>query len=524
MLFNKKNKARESVVEAFEREGERIQKSTELPLFEHVFASMPNPPQEDVEGSEFLTLVGKNFSSVRSAANNFLHLVHMIMINKHLKNKSVCVDFQRHFEFNMLEDGIDIKVLLVDQRRNESKEITYENMEYVLTTLLEELNVFQEHKENQEYEFVLYDTSFLREPSTFETTEEKQIRYRKIDELYMQLKRSGRFTRDQLTVIYKLMHMGYDINCFACYLFLPSDMQFLASIYSISVQAQLGDAKKLEDFLRNFRRFCEKNFKKTFSSSQFSRVFTAANEGQQEEMLRDPDFDVLFLLDALIDEALASADATTRYTIDGKTYIVTAHMIYDAAGKFQKTKWKIELEGEQSGAPRTVIFDTTIHELNFSKEPACFLKELCPHEKIAKVSKVEEKSGPVDIASEIARLYYKTIEDYYRTEDTNVCNILSICNGDEFLFMPKKYLDGRKEVNGKHPVQTKYGAKIVLKTVAGKQVAFFDISTVTSNGMFVPQVKGDLTKVEYYYKVATGVSVIPGTEKFQQIIDSIMQS
>lgn len=636
-----------------ERKKEILEDATSL-NFEKVYSSMPNPPQEVIEESEFLTLIRNDFSTPYAAAADFTNAIFIEMKNKNIPKKTVSIDANRYFEFTLIEDGTDMDIFLVNTQKGTRRELGYDKIREELFSLFEELHAFSEWKNYKDYKYVLYDTSYQKLDGQVETEEEKQLRYKKIDEQYLKLKRDGFFTEDQLKVLYKLMHMDYDINCFSCPLYSVQQMYFLASIYAMA-STNVDEKPKLENFLRSFNEFCSNNFKHQFTISEFSRLFEAANEGKIMDLINHPDFEIVFKLDYLLDAARDSLGGIYKYNLNNQTFIISVSDKKDLDGYLTETNWKIELEDPNpESTSTTLLYDSTIHEFDLHSEPlniftkAYYQKhkiqdqnefiDVCMNEvrkaiqdennrnndmvldlndgsklKISgiiytegseqliygdeasygcevflykpnrepkliysdnsarsfhnaeKISNVIEAAGgllsregffkeqrrqpmpeqkqqrepsiadqilgeptkedySIDVAQEIANMYQKTLEEYNKTKNAKLKNTILLSNGNEIIFSPKSYFETQESADTKNKLQKKFGVKVEVKDNTGKLTTFFDIASTTKNGAMVPVIKGDLSKVAYYYRQVEGIKLMPDYEVLKQIENSIVKN
>lgn len=645
---------------------DNLEQTTKIRIFDEFYSTIPNPPKEVVEESEFLTAMRNNFSNPQVAISGFQAYIFTDMKNNSSRNKIMKIDSDRYFQFSFVGNSNLLEFFLVDERTASKKELDDNTLSKELYKLFEELHVFSEWKNYEDYQYTLYDTSYQKNDEEPETPTQKQERLKKIDQQYFKLKQAGFFTNEQLVMLYKIMHMDYDINCFACPLFSEREMFLLASIFSLSVAQDPSERPKLENFLRTFNEFCSNNFKHPFSFSEFGRLFTAANEGRLMEEINDPDFDLLFKLDYLIDSARDAMSNTINYNIGDKTFLITAIDNYDDDKQYFETHWKVELEDQKTGRPK-LLFDSKIHELRLHSEPfsiftdayykkhkiqdgleylntcmseirkrmgqssstpeeiielnngnklkirgmlytpgekkieyggkieaGCEIYLYKPNQKpqlvysdnkavtihrLEKLSTIIDANGginfkdkalktqfkqeqttsssvadeilkkektninnddiniesdiasqilgeqnpskyQIDVAQEIALMYQKTLKDFEKTKDTELRNIITLSNGNTIIFTPKKYFNA-SDKNDPLRTKPKYGVKVEIEDKSGKSTTFFDILTVAENGTFVPQIKGDLTKVAYYYRQVEGIQLTPDYTPLKQITNAI---
>jgi hypothetical protein len=127
----------------------------------------------------------------------------------------------------------------------------------------------------------------------------------------------------------------------------------------------------------------------------------------------------------------------------------------------------------------------------------------------------------IDVAQEIANLYNKTLNDYENTKNPKITNTIKLSNGNTIIFSPKCYFDDTDLINGEHKLQRKVGVKIEIKDTEGNSTPFFDIVSVTKNGLTIPRIRGDLTKVAYYYRQVENIQFKPDYSLLKEITNKI---
>lgn len=391
------------------------------------------PPQEPGDNSEIVTFIKNNFSSIESGAKQLYDKIKSIMKKEHVDKYELKIDKNRTFIFETDKENntVPMKVSIYDKRKN-----YYDKLLYVddrknihgdrklvadkVAEVLNELGVVEQEKPDiTEYNYRSWDISY-------QNCEEPE-RTEKINKNYFEMKHSGFYDESQLNMLYRLMNLDYDINCFANPLYTVDSLTVLVNLY------EQKNTPEHENLLRDLNKFCANNFKYPLSTTEFGTVVNAAYHNNLNKLMSNPNINAEFKLFYLFDQAFDTKEPQ-KYNIGNTVFVIKSDMSHNDSKITSITNSVfIELPDEKGNTKEELIYQTST-DGNVKGNLGLFFKMY------------NEKHAIKD-AGALLKVYMDEVRTAVK-DDSNLNNRvdLKLNNGDKLIIQGIKYIPGNSYV------------------------------------------------------------------------------